>query len=164
MIIEETRTGHDARCVFEAVRCRTYPNRRGTTEIHFSPPSLERKPDNSFMIGSGSKFRRGHREAFDTILSEHEAPPRRDSSAGPQTEMDVIPHIEDEYIGFDTVSDETWARIMTSAPGRVPFAPSRRTLRESISSLLSLTRAGSTRNRGFAICRRRAMARRTGFS
>ncbi len=33
IIIKETRTGHDARRVFEAVRCRTYPDRRGTTEV-----------------------------------------------------------------------------------------------------------------------------------
>ena len=79
------------------------------------------------MIGSDGKFWRRHRslscpycqaenpprEAFDTILSEHEAAPRRDSGAGPQKEMDVTPHIEDEYIGFDTGSDQTWARIMS---------------------------------------------------
>ena len=95
--------------------------------FYFSPLSPEQKPDTSFMIGSDGKFWRRHRslscpycqaenpprEAFDTILSEHEAPPRRDSNAGPQKEMDVTPHIEDEYIGFDTGSDETWARIMS---------------------------------------------------
>ena len=120
-----------------------------------SPLSPEQMSDNSFMSGSDGKFWRRHRslscpycqaenppkEAFGTVLSEHEAPPRRDSNTSPQKEMNVI-----------------------SAPARVPFAPSVRTLRESISSLLSSTWAGSTRNRGFAICQRSAMARRTGLS
>ena len=96
--------------------------------FYFSPLSPEQEPDNSFRIGADRKFLRQRRsrsctycqgenpsrEERDAVLSEHEATPRRrDGNAGQQREMDVIPHIEEEYTSFSTGSDETWARIVS---------------------------------------------------